>query len=687
LASPGASGSLGANKALIIDTTAPTVSSVTSSADNGTFKAGDVLAVTVTFSEAVTVTGTPQLTLETGSTDAVVDYTSGSTTTTLTFNYTVASGNTSSDLDYASTSALALNSGTIKDAAGNDATLTLASPGASGSLGANKALIIDTTAPTVSSVTSSADNGTFKAGDVLAVTVTFSEAVTVTGTPRLTLETGSTDAVVDYTSGSTTTTLTFNYTVASGNTSSDLDYASTSALALNSGTIKDAAGNAATLTLPTVGGSSSLGGSKALVIDTSAPSAFTTGTVTTTGGTVTSGYWNSTNTGLSVSVPIANDASLTDGTVQLKGKTGSNSYADLGSAVTITSSDLDGTISATATAAEFEALTGFADAAADTITAVITDKAGNSTTGTVSATVLTIDQTASTVSSVTSSTTDGTYKAGDEIAVTVTFSEAVTVTGTPQLTLETGDSDAVVNYDSEDEESEGATLTFTYTVASGETSSDLDYASTSALALNSGTIRDASGNDATLTLPEPAAENSLGANKALIIDTTPSTVSSVSATTSDGYYNAGDTIAVTVTFNEAVTVSGTPQLTLETGETDGVANYSSGSGSATLTFNYIVASGHTSSDLDYGSSTTALALNSGTIKDAGGNDATLTLPTPGEDNSLSANKALVIDTTAPIITPPSEGSSTEDLDYQNVTTYTHHLLDCWIRCNSWDRKV
>ena len=109
-------------------------------------------------------------------------------------------------------------------------------------------------------------------------------------------------------------------------------------------------------------------------------------------------------------------------------------------------------------------------------------------------------------------------------------------------------------------------------------------------------------------------------------------------------------------------------MTLETGETDGVANYSSGSGSATLTFNYIVASGHTSSDLDYGSSTTALALNSGTIKDAGGNDATLTLPTPGEDNSLSANKALVIDTTAPIITPPSEGSSTEDFDYQNVTT-------------------
>jgi hypothetical protein len=35
-----------------------------------------------------------------------------------------------------------LNSGTIKDAAGNAATLTLASLGASGSLGANKALVV-----------------------------------------------------------------------------------------------------------------------------------------------------------------------------------------------------------------------------------------------------------------------------------------------------------------------------------------------------------------------------------------------------------------------------------------------------------------------------------------------------------------------------------------------------------------
>ena len=73
------------------------------------------------------------------------DYSSGTGSNTLTFNYTIGSGETSSDLDYVATNSLALNSGTIKDAAGNAATLTLASPGASNSLGNNKALIVDTT--------------------------------------------------------------------------------------------------------------------------------------------------------------------------------------------------------------------------------------------------------------------------------------------------------------------------------------------------------------------------------------------------------------------------------------------------------------------------------------------------------------------------------------------------------------
>lgn len=40
--------------------------------------------------------------------------------------------------------------------------------------------------------------------------------MTVTGTPTLTLETGSTDRVINYASGTGTSVLTFNYTVQAG---------------------------------------------------------------------------------------------------------------------------------------------------------------------------------------------------------------------------------------------------------------------------------------------------------------------------------------------------------------------------------------------------------------------------------------------------------------------------------------
>ena len=169
------------------DTTPPTVSSVNSSTTNGSYAATSAISVQVNFNEAVTVAGTPQLTLETGTTDRVVNYASGSGTTSLTFTYTVQAGDISADLDYVATNSLALNSGTIRDAAANNATLTLASPGASNSLGANKAIIIDTTAPTVTLAATSATS--------TSETITF----TVTGNEAVTCSTLSTASGTDFT--------------------------------------------------------------------------------------------------------------------------------------------------------------------------------------------------------------------------------------------------------------------------------------------------------------------------------------------------------------------------------------------------------------------------------------------------------------------------------------------------------
>jgi uncharacterized repeat protein (TIGR02059 family) len=530
-----------ANQYFRIGASGPTVSSVNSSTADGRYKVGSTVAVQVNFSTAVTVTGTPQLTLETGATDRVLNYASGSGTTSLTFNYTVQAGDTSADLDYISTSALALNGGTIRNSAAQDASLTLPSPGAAGSLAANKAIVIDTTAPTVSSVNSSTPNASYSAGSAISIQVNFSEAVAVTGTPQLTLETGPTDRVINYVSGTGTTALTFTYTVQAGDTSPDLDYVGTTSLALNSGTIRDLATNDAVLTLASPGGAGSLAANKAIVIDTTAP----------------------------------------------------------------------------------------------------------------------------TVTGVTSSSLNGNFILGSTVSIQVNFSENVTVVGTPQLTLETGATDRVVNYASG---STTSSLTFTYTVQSGDNSTDLDYINTNALALNGGTIRDLASNNAVLTLPAPGAAGSLAANKAIVVDAIVPTISSVSSSTVDGTLSVGQSVSIQVNFSEAVTVTGSPTLLIETGTTDRSAIFVSGSGTTTLNFTYTVQAGDTSADLNY-VDTTSLALSGGTIKDALGNDATLTLPATSNASSLAGSKAIVIDTTAPVF---ASAAVTSD-GTQIVLTYNSAL--------------
>ncbi len=215
-----------AAKNIVIDTTAPTVTTVSSTKAAGTYGVGTAIPITVTFSERVTVTGTPKLTLNAGS-GAVATYTSVSGDS-LTFTYTVAAKQSTADLDYASTAALALNGGSIKDLAGNVPTLTLPATGTDG-LWAEK-IVINTTPPTVKTVSSTKAAGTYAVGTVIPITVTFSKPVAVTGTPKLTLNAGK-GAAATYTSGSGTATLLFTYTVAAKQNTTDLDYASTAARA------------------------------------------------------------------------------------------------------------------------------------------------------------------------------------------------------------------------------------------------------------------------------------------------------------------------------------------------------------------------------------------------------------------------------------------------------------------------
>lgn len=128
------------------------ITNVTSTSNDGYYKAGDAISIKVTFDASVTVDetgGTPTIALNTGGRGT---YVSGTGTNTLTFTYMVVAGEQSSDLDYTGTTALVLNGGTIKNGTVNSR-VTLPAPGASGSLGANKALVIDAVTPVVGTVT------------------------------------------------------------------------------------------------------------------------------------------------------------------------------------------------------------------------------------------------------------------------------------------------------------------------------------------------------------------------------------------------------------------------------------------------------------------------------------------------------------------------------------------------------
>ena len=188
--------------------------------------------------------------------------------------------------------------------------------------------------------------------------------------------------------------------------------------------ITDLAGNATT-------GSNS---ATTITVDQALPGAFTVGSVVTTGGTVKADYWNSTNTGVNVTVPIANDATLTGGTVQLQARIASGTFASIGAPSAIASVNTTKVISLTD--AEFEAITGFANGETIQVRAIITDIAGNSRTGTQSATTIIVDQSppiAFTVGSVI--TTGGTIVAGfwnssnTGVDVTVPVDNDATLTG------------------------------------------------------------------------------------------------------------------------------------------------------------------------------------------------------------------------------------------------------------------
>ncbi len=123
-------------------------------------------------------------------------------------------------------------------------------------------------------------------------------------------------------------------------------------------------------------------------------------------------------------------------------------------------------------------------------------------------------------------------------------------------------------------------------------------------------------------------------------------VGSVAFTSQPGpdrtYGEQGDAILITVAFDQAVYVTGLPNIKLKLGETIGQANYQSGSGSAHLVFGYTIAQGEFTT-VGVAVEAGSIALNGGTIQNQAGEAALLAHPALAPDAAHMVDRRCVLD--------------------------------------------
>ena len=554
------------------------------------------------------------------------------------FGYTVKQGDLDSDGISVVENSLVAGSYFIEDRDGNQAVLDHDELEPKGNHR------VDAQGPTVSSIAFGASAGAdlaYQAGDSVTVLVTFNEDVVVTGSPQVLLDVGGTEKKATY-SHSAGPLAVFTYTVAVGDLDRDGISIGANKLILNRGSIEDRYGQDADLTHDAVEADPN----RLVGVDTVPPTVSAIAFTSDPGSDRTYGRGDTVEITVTFSEIIAIVTGSPELELLLDPYPGSSDGMRRVRASLVS-------VSADGLSLVFTYAVGSSDAASDGLAVAsnglklnggtIVDVGGNDAdvnsssfgpdgdhlvNGSIAGfNVDASDNHRPQISSMEFTSDPGeddTYGLGDTVLITVTFSEDVEVTGTPQLELALSEiQERMADYTS----SSGAKVVFSYTV--GETDDAPSGLSVNAngLKLNGGTIRDAAGWDANLVSPflRPDGGHVVYGPHKYVNDVTPPTISSIEVTSdpgSDNTYGLGDVVDVTVTFSENVVVTGTPQLELALSEIqERTANYTSSSG-AKVVFSYTV--GETD-DAPSGLSINdnGLKLNGGTIKDAAGNDAVL----------------------------------------------------------------
>ena len=504
---------------LYVDTKAPVVRQVTSSTRNDVYKAvGDTVDIQIEFSTPVAVGGLgpegfPFLELNSGS-GARAEYVSAMGSV-VTFRYTVAANEQSLDLDYRSISSLK-GGYILRLDTGTQALRTLPEPGGVGSLAWNKSLTIDTRGPGIS-ITST--RYVLSAGQKATITFALDEAAA----PWTSFDLA--DVTIFNSAAGTFDATTWRYDPASLKYTVDftpaLNYSGQVGFFVDANSFADAASN----------GNAQAALSQLITINTASPQQPTieslisnTGSPVLRGTTGTSTLQPNQRLLVEVNGKVYDSRSGSAG-VRLSGNVWS---LDLATAVPV-----------------FGTWAPLADGTYDVVATII-DEVGNENRD-ASIDELMVDTVDPRVVAVTSPSLDSppAYGIGKVISIDIEFTEDVTVTGTPALQLNAG-AGARALYVSQPKPN---VLRFEYTVGSGDSTTDLDYASASALTLNGGTIRDAAKNNAALALTTPGSAGSLAAAKNIAIETAVPTVTIASSKTS---LRSGETAMITLTFTEDV---------------------------------------------------------------------------------------------------------------------------------------
>jgi len=293
----------------------------------------------------------------------------------------------------------------------------------------------------VSIVSNNADTKWAKVGDEVTISATSSEALINNSTTIVTQPA----VITNINTSQFNSKYTFTNTDPEGIVSFEIAFT-------------DSAGNNGTSVVSTTNNSK-------VTFDKTPPGDFTVGAIISTGGNVVENSWNSTNTGLSVSIPIAaNDTTLKNGTAQLWAKVGNNNFEIIGSVSSIASSELGTDKLISLTADEVEDLAGFMEEDSIYIKSVINDRPGNETEGSISLDRLVIDQVVPVVNTISyaSNFSDSTLATVGHL-VTVTFTTepllqtpTISVSGNPgSVASVSGDSSWSGTYTMQDGDAEG----------------------------------------------------------------------------------------------------------------------------------------------------------------------------------------------------------------------------------------